>query len=158
MCENRSPDQEKGPYIENLEEVVEMARKFECCPHCGNWNLKSDHYCDECEKRISTPARADHFATFLERLLESVRKDKDELEYYYINKEGEKLRAYPLFYKTDTKLVRFSDYFCLEKGGIVTGDQVYDENGKNQNNLIDQDDIDWDDFESERPGVDDEMS
>lgn len=53
-----------------LQIIIEEARGFECCPYCGNPNLENEHYCQECDSRISTPEDAAWFAKHLSDKIE----------------------------------------------------------------------------------------
>jgi len=62
----------------DLEEVIEMARVFECCPFCGNHDLNSEHHCEECGHRISVPDDAKWFADYLEKTYSVKEAQNDE--------------------------------------------------------------------------------
>lgn len=50
-------------------EIIELAENFDCCPHCGNYNLENNHYCEECKQRIVEPDDAYWFAQYLKKEL-----------------------------------------------------------------------------------------
>ncbi len=70
------------------------------------------------------------------------KEHKKMSKYYYLNDKGELERAYPLYYRKGRKFERYADYFKVESGGFVTGDRVFNEDGKNQAILGQGDDID----------------
>jgi ribosomal protein L37AE/L43A len=47
-----------------IEEIIEEARTFECCPYCGNTDIRN-FYCRKCERVFGKPARALLFAEYL---------------------------------------------------------------------------------------------
>lgn len=51
-----------------LRAIVKLAEEFECCPHCGNAELKiNNHYCEKCKERIVEPDDAYWFAEWLKK-------------------------------------------------------------------------------------------
>jgi len=50
-----------------IDEIIKMAENFECCPYCGNPNLKNEHFCDVCKERIVEPCNAHWFAEYLKK-------------------------------------------------------------------------------------------
>jgi len=55
--------------IDTVKEIIKLAEDFECCPYCGNPELKvSNHYCEKCKERISVPEEAYNFAQYLKEL------------------------------------------------------------------------------------------
>ena len=51
-----------------IKDIIDEAFGFECCPHCGNPDLKvSNHYCEKCKERIVEPDDAYWFALYLEK-------------------------------------------------------------------------------------------
>jgi len=48
--------------------LLAEAKHFECCPYCGNPDLKvSKHYCEKCGKRIVEPDDAYWFYEYIKK-------------------------------------------------------------------------------------------
>lgn len=50
----------------HIDTVIEEARNFSCCPHCGN-PLAKNRYCTVCEREYEQPGRALFFADYLKQ-------------------------------------------------------------------------------------------
>ena len=58
-----------------LEWILAEAETFECCPYCGNTDLKvSKHFCEKCKKRIVEPDDAYGFYQYIKKKMEKVLK------------------------------------------------------------------------------------
>jgi len=51
----------------DIDEIIQKAFRFECCPHCGKQDLESKHYCncEEGQKGFTEPDDAYWFSQFL---------------------------------------------------------------------------------------------
>lgn len=48
----------------DIEEIINLAENFGCCPHCGN-PAAHFNFCKECNKRYETEDDASWFAQYL---------------------------------------------------------------------------------------------
>lgn len=63
--EERLQEDERIKTRIDVEQIIQEASNFRSCPHCGNPDLENEHYCQECDHRISVPNDAQHFAKYL---------------------------------------------------------------------------------------------
>ncbi|MFW6047018.1 MAG: hypothetical protein ACOCP4_04475 [Candidatus Woesearchaeota archaeon] len=60
-----------------VDDIMEEADKFECCPYCGSENLDA-HYCNDCSERHAEPEDAYWFKEKIKKMLKEVDKNESK--------------------------------------------------------------------------------
>jgi len=55
--------------MDPITKIIEEAKEFKCCPHCGNTEI-TVNYCEQCERPFIKPAQALFFANYLKKKYE----------------------------------------------------------------------------------------